>query len=150
MVGSKINREIDSKVLEFIKEHHVMTICAANAGDIWCANAFYHYCEEESLFIIASDTTTRHMTLALNGQKEGIIAGSIVLETEAIGTIRGLQFKGVIRPVDEILSKYRLMYLKRFPYAILKGGDLWIVQMKEAKFTDNRLGFGKKLIMNFE
>ena len=42
-------------------------------------------------------------------------------------------------------SKYRLKYLKKFPFAIISKTDLWLVKLKQIKMTDNRLGFGKKL-----
>ena len=78
-----------------------------------------------------------------------IVSGTVALETETIGMIRGLQFKAnIIKCSDSLLDKNRLLYLKRFPYAILKGGDLWELEIIELKFTDNRLGFGKKLHWN--
>ncbi len=122
-----------------------MTMASAAEGEIWCANLFYVYDSESIGFIITSDEKTRHITLALSSS--GVVAGSIVLETEEIGKIRGLQFKAEIKKVDNSISgKYRLKYLKRFPYAILNDSELWLLTIIEAKYTDNRFGFGKKLI----
>ena len=36
--------------------------------------------------------------------------------------------------------------LKKFPYAVLMKTTLWILEIEYIKMTDNRLGFGKKLI----
>ena len=137
---------MEERIEEFIGEHHLLTFAAAGGVDIWCASAFYAWCKEEQAFIITSDETTRHIRLALENGK-GMIAGNIALETETIGLIRGLQFKArlIQAKEDGFFGKYRTLYLKRFPYAVLKGGEVWILEILEAKFTDNRLGFGKKL-----
>lgn len=137
---------MEQRILEFINEHHVLTLAAAAKGDIWCASAFYVFDPGANSFIITSDENTRHMLLALDGAQTGIVSGAIVLETETVGMIRGLQFKaGIKKAGASLLDHSRLLYLKRFPYAILKGGDLWVLPLSELKFTDNRLGFGKKL-----
>ena len=76
-----------------------------------------------------------------------IVAGGIALETKQIALLRGLQFTGVMEPCGESdLDRCRLLYLKRFPFAVLKMGELWKISIKEAKLTDNRLGFGTKLL----
>jgi uncharacterized protein YhbP (UPF0306 family) len=70
-----------------------------------------------------------------------------VLETLIIGKIRGIQFQGIIsEPQDDLLKKVKTAYLKRFPVAALMDTRLWIVRLTYIKMTDNRLGFGKKLI----
>lgn len=139
---------LPSNIKEFIKEHHVLTLASSDGNDLWCANAFYAYDEEENTLIITSQESTRHIKIAMSRKAdEGfpIVAGSIVLETESVGKIRGLQFTAWLVKIDDYFSDYRMKYLKRFPYAILKGGELWLLRMKELKFTDNRLGFGKKI-----
>ena len=135
------------KIVDFIKEHHVLTLAVSDGSDIWCSHAFYTFVEGELLFVITSDEKTRHISLI--NKNPGLVAGAICLETETIGLIRGLQFKAVADKCDDSLTnRYRLKYLKRFPYAVLKGGELWTLRITEAKFTDNRLGFGKKLLWN--
>jgi len=42
-------------------------------------------------------------------------------------------------------AKAKRAYLARFPYAILKPAPFWAIELHAVKFTDNRLGFGKKL-----
>lgn len=137
---------LQQAIVQFIKEHHVLTLAVANDSDIWCSHAFYEFVEDELLFIITSEEKTRHISLA-KASGSDIIAGAIALETEKIGLIRGLQFKArIVKGDDSLLDRYRLKYLRRFPYAVLKGGDLWLLRLTEVKYTDNRLGFGKKLI----
>jgi uncharacterized protein len=45
-----------------------------------------------------------------------------------------------------MVEKSKTAYLKRFPVAILMETHLWIVRLTLIKYTDNRLGFGKKLV----
>lgn len=137
---------LDTRVVEFIKEHHVIALTVSDGNDIWCWHAFYVYLEEENLFVITSESKTRHVQMLINGGNS-IVAGAIVLETEKVGLIRGVQLKAEMTSCNgTLLNKYRLRYLKRFPYAVLVGGDLWTLKVSEIKFTDNRLGFGKKLL----
>lgn len=136
---------IDQRILDFIGEHHVLTVaCVPQAGGMpWCANAFYVYDPQEEGFIITSEEKTLHAQLFLENSQ---VAGSVVLETKQVGKIQGLQFTGTVRRCDGgLFDRCRLLYLKRFPYAVFKGGEVWQIKLDSLKFTDNRLGFGKKL-----
>ncbi len=114
----------------------------------WCANCFYTYLEEENALVFTSDEETRHLQEALANIN---VAGSIVLETETIGKIQGIQFEGtLVKPDETLRSKFKKAYLKRFPYAIVSNSPFWGVALTHIKFTDNRLGFGKKLIWKKE
>ena len=143
---------IDQRIIDFIGEHHVLTVAsvalgdgasATSAAEPWCANAFYVFDQQEEAFIITSEEKTHHAQLFLENPK---VAGTVVLETEEIGKIRGLQFTGTVRRCDGgLFDRCRLLYLKRFPYAVFKGGEVWQITLDSLKYTDNRLGFGKKL-----
>ena len=135
---------IDQRIQDFIREHHVLTVaCVSPAGEPWCANAFYVFDSEEEGFIITSEEKTLHAQLFLENP---LVAGSVVLETEEIGKIRGLQFTATVRRCDGgLFDRSRLSYLRRFPYAVFKRGEVWQLRLESLKYTDNRLGFGKKL-----
>jgi uncharacterized protein YhbP (UPF0306 family) len=106
------------------------------------------YSKEDNLLIFTTDHETKH---AQDAVKQDVVAGSIVLETNVIGKIQGLQFQGkMYEPKDDLLKKVKSRYLKRFPVAMLMKTHLWVVEIKFMKFTDNRLGFGKKLIWGNE
>lgn len=140
---------IDQRILDFIGKHHVLTVACVTAeggeaAEAWCANAFYVFDEREEGFIITSEEKTRHAQLFLQNPK---VAGTVVLETEEVGKIRGLQFTAAVRRCDGgLFDRCRLLYLKRFPYAVFKGGEVWFLRLDTLKYTDNRLGFGKKLL----
>jgi len=135
---------IDSKVIRFFRKHHVLTIATTVGNEPWCANCFYVYLEEENALVFTTDSDTRHGKEFI---KNPMVAGSVVLETIVIGKIRGIQFQGIVsEPEGALLSKARWTYLKKFPPAALMDTHLWIVRLTLIKMTDNRLGFGKKLI----
>ena len=135
---------IDSRIVKFFRRHHVLTIATAIGNEPWCANCFYVYLEEENMLVFTSGNDTRHGKEFTMNQ---IVAGSVVLETMVIGKIRGIQFQGTVsEPGGELLQKAKWAYLKKFPPAALMNTHLWVVKLTMIKMTDNRLGFGKKLL----
>ena len=135
---------IDERVIRFFKKHHVLTIATSVENEPWCANCFYVYLEQENALVFTTGLTTRH---GMDFLKNQLVAGSVVLETLIIGKIRGIQFQGVVsEPEGELLSRAKWAYLKRFPPAALMDTHLWVVKLTFIKMTDNRLGFGKKII----
>jgi len=138
----------DQRIIEFIQKHHVLTLATSNNGIPYCANCFYVYDEEENRLVFTSDYETKHIRDVL---KQNIVAGSIVLETNVIGKIQGVQFQGkMTEPKDKDFKKAKSKYLKRFPVAMLMKTTIWTVELTFLKFTDNRLGFGKKLLWGEE
>jgi uncharacterized protein YhbP (UPF0306 family) len=134
----------DKRIVEFINEHHVLTVATSVEDSPWCANCFYTYLEDENCFVFTSDVETKHVQDVLANSK---VAGSVVLETNTVGKIQGIQFAGKMeKPVKELASKAKKAYLKKFPFAVLMKTTLWVVHPAILKMTDNRLGFGKKLI----
>lgn len=74
-------------------------------------------------------------------------SAAIALETKITGKIRGLQITGMIRKLKgEELRIAKKEFLKKFPVAYLSKLYLWGLEPEFIKMTDNRLGFGKKLI----
>ena len=139
---------MDERIIKFIYKHHVLTIATTLNDDPWCANCFYVYVEDENCFVFTTDDDTRH---GKEFEMKSLVAGSIVLETNVIGKIRGIQFQGIVsRPDEKLHKKVKKAYLKRYPVAALMNTSLWVVHLTHAKLTDNRLGFGKKIIWNKE
>lgn len=135
---------IDRRIVKFFRKHHVLTIATVNGNEPWCANCFYVYMEDENALVFTTDRETRHgKEFAANP----FVAGSVVLETWITGKIQGIQFQGIVSELQgERLEKARSLYLKRFPVAALMDTCLWAVDLTLIKMTDNRLGFGKKLV----
>jgi len=98
--------------------------------------------------VFTSDYETKHIR---DIQEQDLVAGSVVLETHIIGKIQGIQFRGKIyKAENEILKKSKKAYLKKFPVAMLMETTLWVVRLTYLKMTDNRLGFGKKIVWDEE
>lgn len=135
---------IDRRIIKFLRRHHVLTIATINGNEPWCASCFYVYLEKENALVFTSDLKTRH---AQEFVKNTEVAGNIYLETRIIGKIRGIQFRGSIsEPAGELADIARSAYIRRFPVAMLMDTHLWVLKLSLIKMTDNRLGFGKKLI----
>lgn len=137
-----MSAEIDKRVLDFIRRHHVLTVATSGEGVLHCASLFYTY--SDGVFVVTSSLDTLH---ARNASEDPCVAGSVVLETGVVGKLQGLQFRGKMYvPDGEELKKARNAYLKKFPFAVVMDLDLWVIVPDYMKFTDNRLGFGKKII----
>lgn len=134
---------IPQRIIDFFQEHHVLTLATSISNKPYCANCFYVYDGGEAL-LFASEEHTKHIQDALQNTQ---VAGSIVLETKTIGKIQGVQLCGkLVKLEGEALKSATKKYLKAFPYAVLKSTPLWAFRLSYIKMTDNRLGFGKKLI----
>lgn len=130
-------------ISKWLAKQHVVSWCVAKEGELWCANAFYVYDAQRVAFYLLSEETTRHGQMT--GQ-QAPVAGTINGQPKTVALIRGVQFKGEIRLLsgDEAEEK-RALYVKRFPVARMLSVPVWELRLDELKFTDNTLGFGKKL-----
>lgn len=136
----------DKLIQTFIRKHHVMTLATISDAGPWCANAFYAFDPESATFVITSDPATRHGSEMLACER---VAASIVLETRVVGRVQGLQIAARAEQLTEQHPQYetlRKAYLKRFPYAVVAPLKLWALHADTLKYTDNTLGFGKKLL----
>lgn len=123
-----------------------LSTCADNRP--WCAHCFYAFMEHDMTLVFTSSYDTRHIKEVLQNCK---VAGSVVLETSIVGKIQGVQFSGELFLSDgDEASQVKSLYLKRFPLSVLMETTLWKFRIDYAKMTDNRLGFGKKLIWRRE
>jgi uncharacterized protein YhbP (UPF0306 family) len=137
---------VDPRIVEFIHEHHVLTLAVSKDDRPWCATCFYIYLPEKNMFVFTSDDDTRHIQDFL-ASSTAIAAGAIALETKMTGKIRGIQFAGPMRRLEEKeFDEARKEYVRKFPVALLARLELWGLEPEEIKMTDNRLGFGRKLI----
>ncbi|EOI3502746.1 YhbP family protein [Cronobacter dublinensis] len=130
-------------ISQWLAKQHVVTYCVGREDALWCANAFYVYDRERVAFYLLSDTKSRHGEMA--GRK-ALVAGTVNGQTKTVARIRGVQFAGELRLVEAPESEaLRERYNRRFPVARVMSSPLWEIRLDEIKFTDNTLGFGKKL-----
>ncbi len=129
------------KISKFLNEHHVMSLATTDFKELSVCSLFYAYSKEINSFIVASSDDTTHIE-HINKNKN--VSGNILLETKTIGKIQGVQFRGEFSLLeDESLKK---LYFKAFPYALALLPKLWVINVNSFKMSDNRLGFGKKII----
>ncbi len=136
---------MDSRIIKFLSTRHIMTLATTSGGKAWCCNLFYAINKERGWLIFTSNPETRHIEQGLENPE---VALSVVLDTKVVGKVRGAQITGTLHDAHanaEALKVCKSTYLKRFPYAALRLDHLWYVEIKEVKYTDNRLGFGTKL-----
>jgi len=135
---------MDKRIIDFINDHHLLTLATSNENVPYCCNAFYVFDEGSISLIFSSDTTTKHAQDFIANPK---VAAGISLETKAVGKIQGVQLLGeIIELKGDDLEKASKQYLKAYPYARLMETHLWKMKLTFAKMTHNQLGFGKKLI----
>ncbi|EPP1562800.1 YhbP family protein [Salmonella enterica] len=127
----------------WLAKQHVVTWCVHQEGELWCANAFYLFDAQNVALYLLTDDKTRH------AQMSGAcapVAGTVNGQPKTVTRIRGVQFKGVIRRLEgQESDAARKAYLRRFPVARVLPAPVWEIRLDEIKFTDNTLGFGKKL-----
>jgi uncharacterized protein YhbP (UPF0306 family) len=129
------------KIAMFIAKHHVMSLATSLGDDLSVCSLFYVYDASSNSFIVASSDETTHIKHISDNKR---VAGNILLETLSVGKIQGLQFKGDFLLLEE--TRLKASYFKNFPYALALNPKLWQIKVDYFKMTDNRLGFGKKII----
>ena len=138
--------QLQKNILGFIKKHHLLALSTIHENSPYSCSCFYAFNNNDYEFVILSELNTKHAQQALINDN---VSGIIALETNLIGKIQGIQFTGKIYRIGESeISVYKNIYLKRFPFAIFADGDIWKIVPEYIKFTDNTLGFGKKIIWN--
>ena len=141
----------EQRITDFIGEHHILTLAIARDNKPYCATCYYAFMKDINRFVVTSDHETRHIRDVVDGHNYDV-AGTIALETRIVGKIRGIQFTGMLISLEgDELKKAKSAYLKRFPIArLMPDLHLWAIEPEYIKMTDNRLGFGKKLIWSAE
>jgi len=136
--------KLNWQIIDFINEHHLLTLATSKGNTPYCCNVFYVYDVVNNQLIFSTDTQTKHAKdFTLNPN----VAGSIALETKEVAKIQGVQLLGKITELkEEDLKAAKKQYLQAFSYARLMEIHLWAMQLVFIKMTHNRLGFGKKLV----
>ena len=134
----------DKLIIDFINEHHLLTLATSKDNLSYCCNVFYVYNEENNSLIFSSDIKTKHATDFIENPN---VAANIALETKDVEKIQGVQLLGKITELKgEELNNATKQYLKEFLYAEKMKPKLWELKLTFVKMTHNKLGFGKKLI----
>ena len=139
---------LDEKIIKFIKKHHIFTLATSAENIPYCCTCFYAFDINSCALIFTSEKQTRHYKEMLEVK---YVSGAIALETNIIGKIQGIQFTGSAKLIEEDeIAPAKKIYIKRFPYALpfISSCEFWSLSLEFIKMTDNKLGFGKKLLWN--
>ena len=136
-----MNAPIDN----FIQAHTCATIaCLDTNGHPYCFSCFYAVDIENGLLFFKSSTDTHHVACMLANP---IVAGTILPDALHKLQIKGIQMEGIVLALDNDAAKEASSYYyKAHPMALAMSGEVWTIQINRIKYTDNTLGFGKKII----
>ena len=136
--------KVDQQIIDFINEHHLLTLATSKENIPYCCNVFYVYDVANNQLIFSTDTKTKHAQDFITNSN---VAGSIALETKEVAKIQGVQLLGKITELNgDDLKAAKKQYLQAFPCARLMEIHLWVMQLAFIKMTHNKLDFGKKLV----
>ena len=136
-----MNEKIDS----FLEANTCASIaCLDSKGQPYCFSCYYAIDSKEGLLFFKSASDSNHATFL---HSNPIIAGTILPDKLNKLQVKGIQFEGIVLPFKNELSKYAsLKYYESHPIAVAMLGEIWTIQINRIKYTDNTLGFGKKII----
>ena len=130
--------------MAFLRGAHLLSLCVAGAKDgvieCHCASLYYAFCEENLSLVFKSDPNTAHIAIAKENPQ---VAANIAKDSANLARLRGLQIKAHFRAGGASEAK---IYYRRFPFARLGGGEIFALDILWAKYTDNGLLSGEKLI----
>lgn len=144
MSEKKLSEKNEKKIWSFLEDQTVLNF-ATSANDIpWCASCYYAFDEKMKTLVFKTDNESRHMQEALNQE---FVAGTVLPDKQKTGVVKGIQLQGKMVKNDEIiLERAKKKYYKKFPFAKVMEGEIAVVELTLVKLTDNKLGFGKKLL----
>ena len=135
---------MDDRIVKFIREQTCASVCCADQHDgPYCFSCVYAFDSEEKFLYYKSSSGTRHSEILL---LHPAVAGTILPDKLNMLHIKGIQFEGVVLPAGHPLAQHAsALYYKKHPLALTQPGSIWTIQINTIKFTDNSLGFGKKI-----
>ncbi len=129
--------------INYLKKHHVLTLCAGNSDNMWAANCFYVFDEQQVAFWLMTEESTRHGQLMLQNTR---VVGTVTTPPKSVMLIKGIQYAGeIFRPTEEREKLALACYQKQFPIAKAMKAPVWEIRLDELKMTNNTLGFAKKI-----
>ncbi len=137
----------DERITDFIFSHTCLTLAVAENNVPYCASCFYVYVPGMNILVIKSKKSTAHIRRALLNPR---VAGAIVPDSLDMKRVQGIQFSGILFNLQESSCDAASMYYRKYPFAIAVPGELWGIELSSIKFTDHRLGFGKKLYFSID
>ena len=136
------------RIWSFVKDQTVLNFATSENDVPWCASCYFALEKDLKLLVFKTDLDSRHMKEAL---KQSWVAGTILPDKQKKGIVIGIQFQGkIVTGDEEKIQKATKRYYKKFPFARAMDGEMAVVELTLVKLTDNKLGFGKRLVWERE
>ncbi len=139
---------MDNRIIKFLSSRQVMSLATRYGDGTWSANLFYVFDFQRNRLIFTSSAESLHI---VQGQRYAEVSCAIVGRSRVVSRLRGAQIVGVLRSTqnrDEEFKYCKQVFSKRFPLYSTKLKEMWYVEIRSVKYTDNRLGFGTKIIFS--
>lgn len=132
-------------IIKFIEKQTCASVCCVDDQNRpWCFSCFYALDDKSGFLLFKSSPGSFHVDILERNPK---VAGTILPDKLNKLLIKGVQFSGsVISRNDPLVSHTQQIYHKRHPVALAIKGEIYCIRLDQIKFTDNSLGFGKKII----
>jgi len=129
---------------KFIQKHHVLSLATSHNGRPSSCSVFYAFMPEDNCLIFASEYASEHIQ---NIMQNTDVSAVIHDEQRELILIKGIQIKGQVSQAE---SRHEHFYLKTFPEAEGITKEIWVIEVRELKYTDNeKIGFGQKEVWKF-
>lgn len=139
---------MDKVIVDFLNANYVLSLSVVENNRSWSSNCFYVLYEKLRSLVFISHGNTKHYQLLTQNP---YVSGTIAAQTKNVTHIQGVQYTGrTISPEGEQSEEANSIYYKRFPFARFVRAKLWVLELDYLKYTDNSLGFGKKLVWERE
>lgn len=135
---------MNENISAFLQEQTCATVsCIGEKGHPYCFTCFYVFNSEDGLIYFKSSSDSLHSSYL---KKNPVVAGTILPDKFNKLQIRGIQLEGVLLENNHPLARSASgHYHKKNPLALAMPGEIWTIQINRIKFTDSKMGFGKKL-----
>ena len=136
---------MDPRIIDFIETQKATSVCYLDAhGQPYCFSVFFAFDSKRNLLYYKSSTGSHHSCIMNEGGK---VAGTVLPDQLDALAIKGVQFTGTVMANDHpLLSHAGSVYYKKMPFALAMPGTVWTLRLDTVKYTDNTLGFGKKIL----
>ena len=131
--------QIPQNIQDFISAHHVLSLSTVHKGAVSSCSVFYVFIEAQKCFVFASQDKSEHIQNILQNNN---VSACIHDEVREVIRIKGLQVKAKAKRASK---EYEKVYFESYPEAKDFEKGIWVLDIVELKYTDNKvLGLGEK------
>lgn len=132
------------KIITYLSSQTSLSLCCVDDGMPYCCTCFYVLDAQRISFYFSSSLNTYHANIMLKSSR---VAGTVADQTQSVMHLQGVQYQGRVKLLmDEEEKRARQLFYASYPIAKLKKAPMWEIMLNSLKMTNNKLGFGKKLL----